>query len=118
MIEKRGSSKFGSSVLLENRYVVLEEVLTFLRSKHIEWQSLLETLRKASDGNLEFDFGDVTIQFTRGFGVWSEDRDVIQLSVILQKDLLEKSVTYEYRFEELESLERIMQLRGMDLGER
>jgi len=118
MTEKRGCSKSVSSVLFDNRYVVLEEVLTFLKFKHIEWQSLLETLRKASDGYLEFDFGDVTLQFTRGFGVWSEDRNAIQLSVILQKDLLEKSVTYEYRFEELESLERIRQLRGIDLGKR
>lgn len=91
-------------VSLKNRYTIWKEVQAFLASKLVDWDHLFEILCRANDACLDFNLGDITIQFVRGFGVWSEDRNAIQLSVLLQKDNDEESVTYEYGIEELKSL--------------
>lgn len=92
------------NLVSENRYVILEEVQELLRLKNVEWQNLFKILCKVDDGYLEFTFGDVTIQFTRGFGVWSEDERMIQLSIVFDKNLMEETVTLEYDLKALEAM--------------
>lgn len=89
----------------KDRFIALEKVKTLLRPRLVNMKCMLEILFKSDDGFLEFNIGDIAIQFVRGFGVWSERRDVIQMTVELQKEGDEEEdrevVGYEYTLDEL-----------------
>jgi len=89
------------SVDQKDRFTALKEVQIILKSKQICWQSVFEALSKADNANLEFSVGDFVVQFTRGFGVWSERKDTVQLSIELQKGDAGEIVAYEYKLNEL-----------------
>jgi hypothetical protein len=72
-----------------------------LRPRLVSMECMFEILFKSDDGFIEFNIGDIAIQFVRGFGVWSERRDVIQMTVELQKEGAEEVVGYEYTLDEL-----------------
>jgi len=86
----------------EDRFVALKEVKTLLRSRLVNVESMFEVLFRSSDGCIDFSIGDIVIQFVRGFGVWSERRDVIQMTIEIQEEDPEKVVGYEYTLDELE----------------
>ena len=90
-------SKYG-----DNRFVALEEVQTLLGSRGVDWKCLFDVLYKSDDGIVEFCIGDISVQFTRGFGVWSGRRDVIQMIIELQTEKMDKTVGYEYQMKELQ----------------
>lgn len=85
----------------EDRFTALEEVKTLLKSRFVEIGCVLDILFKSNDGCIEFNIGDVAIQFVRGFGVWSERKDVIQMTVELQKGDFGDIVGYEYTLDDL-----------------
>jgi hypothetical protein len=89
----------------KDRLIALERVKTLLRPRLVNMKCMVEVLSKSDDGFLEFNVGELAIQFTRGFGVWSERRDVIQMTVELQKEGDEEEdrevVGYEYTLDEL-----------------
>lgn len=92
--------------LAQNRFAVLEVVRSLLKSRHVDLGCVFEILSKSDDGCLNFNIGNVAIQFVCGFGVWSESNDVVQLTIELQNDEMEKVVGYEYELKELEILKR------------
>ena len=85
----------------EDRFTALEEAQTLLKSRGVILEHLFEILSKSDDGCIDFHLGDITIQFVRGFGVWSERKDVIQMTVELQKGDVEEVAGYEYKLDEL-----------------
>lgn len=96
------------TVCPENRFMALEEIKMLLKSKHVKLEDLLDVLSKSDDGCVDFNIGEITVQFVRGFGVWSERRDVIQvtaeLQATVQKDNVGETVGYEYTLNELRRL--------------
>jgi hypothetical protein len=112
------SDQTFSSDLSENRFTALENVQSFLELNSIEMKNLFKVLCKADDGYLEFNFGEITIQFTRGFGVWSEDENVVRLSIELDKGVMGKTTTYEYKIKELQVLRKKKQLKIDNYGEK
>ena len=97
----------------ENRYVVLDEVQSFLEAHGVSLKNLIEVLCKASDCYLIFSFGDITIEFSRGFKV--EYDNVVWLSVEIQEE--DKPNAYEYKIQELEALTRKMPSEIQSFGE-
>lgn len=89
------------SVDPEDRFLALEEAHMLLLSRNVDLDDLLIILSKSADGCIDFCFGDITIQFVRGFGVWSERKDVIQMTVEVQKGDFGDVVGYEYTLDEL-----------------
>jgi len=85
----------------EDRFTALEEVRTLLRSRLVNLDCIIEVLFKSNYGCIDFNIRDIAIQFVRGFGVWSERKDVIQMTIELQKDDFEDVVGYEYTLDEL-----------------
>lgn len=91
----------------DNRFMALEETEMLLKSNHVRLETLFDVLSKSNDGCLDFNFGDIVIQFVHGFGVWSERRDVIQITAEMQAGCQrgDSEVTgYEYTLEELRRL--------------
>lgn len=86
---------------IEDRFVALEEVQTLLRLGGVRLEDLFEILSKSDDGCIDFYLGNIAIQFVRGFGVWSERKDVIQMTVELQKGDVGEVAGYEYKLDEL-----------------
>lgn len=86
----------------EDRFTALEEVKTLLKSRFVKIDCVLDILSKSDDGCIAFNLGDIVIQFVRGFGVWSESKDVVQMTVELQKGDFGDVVGYEYTLDELE----------------
>jgi len=86
----------------EDRFTALEEVKTLLKSRLVNVDCMLEVLFKSNSASIDFNIGDIAIQFVRGFGVWSERKDVIQMTVELPKeDGFSDVVGYEYTLNEL-----------------
>jgi hypothetical protein len=86
----------------EDRFTALEEVKTLLKSRLVNVDCMLEVLFKSNSATIDFNIGDIAIQFVRGFGVWSERKDVIQMTVELPKnDGFGDVVGYEYTLNEL-----------------
>jgi hypothetical protein len=90
-----------SLVNTEDRFMALEEVKELLRSRFVNLYCMFEILFKSDDGCIDFNFGDIAIQFVRGFGVWSERKDVVQMTIEVQKDGASDAVGYEYMQNEL-----------------
>jgi len=98
-----------------NRYELLDEVESFLRSNGVDLGKAFEVLLKSNDGYLIYTFGDVEIQFIRGFGVWSGSNNAVQISVEYDNGKTKKSVTREYRIRDLRLLKskaRVARLGG------
>jgi hypothetical protein len=55
------------------------------------------------DGCIDFNIGNIAIQFVQGFGVWSERRNAIQMTVELQKDDVGEIMEFEFTLDELRS---------------
>jgi hypothetical protein len=91
----------------EDRYTALEEVQMLLKSRQIELGNLFDILSKSDDSCVDFKIGDIGIQFVRGFGVWSEKRDVIQMTIELQEGVIAEAVAYEYKLAELKRLNAV-----------
>jgi len=89
------------SVDPEDRYTALKEVQILLKYRCVNLMNLLEVLSQSDDGCIDFNIGDISIQFVRGFGVWSERKDVIQMTVELQKGDVGEVAGYEYKLDEL-----------------
>jgi hypothetical protein len=95
----------------EDRFTALDDVRELLRSRLVKVDCVLDILSRSSNACVEFSLGDIEIQFVRGFGVWSERRDVIQMTVEVPKGDFGDVVGYEYtlnevkRHQKLESVE-------------
>jgi len=92
------------SVNQKDRFTALEEVQMLLKYRHIELSNLFDILSKSDDGCVDFKIGDIGVQFVRGFGVWSERRDVIQMTIELREGVIAEAVAYEYKLAELKKL--------------
>jgi hypothetical protein len=101
----------------EDRFLAQEEVKALLKSKHVDLDCVLDLLFKSDDGCVDFCFGDIVIQFVHGFGVWSERRNVIQMTVELQKGDVGEAVGYEYTLDEL-GRSHARKLTGLDIQEQ
>ena len=108
------SSRFVS--FPKNRYEALNEVKSFLELNGVDLSQAFEVLLTSSDGYLIYSFGDIEIQFTRGFGVWSERQNTIHLSIELDNDKVKKTAAYEYEIKDLKLLKRKKLLK--DFGAR
>ena len=103
----------------KNRFMALEETEMLLRSKRVRLENLFDVLSKSDDGCLDFSFGDIAIQFVHGFGVWSERKDVIQITAEMQAGCQRSGseVTgHEYTLEELRRF-YLQRSRRTDSGE-
>jgi hypothetical protein len=87
-----------------NRFELLDEVESFLRFNGVDLGQAFEVLLNSSDGYLIYTFGDVEIQFVRGFGVWSGSSNAVQMSVEYDNEKTKKSVTREYQIRDLRLL--------------
>jgi hypothetical protein len=85
----------------EDRFTALEEVRALLKSRLVNVDCMIEVLCRCNDGCIDFNLGDIAIQFVRGFGVWSERRDVIQMTIELWKGDAGEVMCYEYSLAEL-----------------
>jgi len=103
----------------QNKYVVLDEVKSFLDSNGIIWDHLSQLLFKSTSACLDYSFGDTTIGFSRcGYcGSEKDDEYVIQLSIENQKGNVERKVTYEYNLRELAELRKRKQSTLDSFGE-
>ncbi|MGD0494624.1 MAG: hypothetical protein ABSB28_01120 [Candidatus Bathyarchaeia archaeon] len=108
MSKSVGKNSTGPEAGYENRFMALEEIELLLRSRHVKLEDLFDVLGNSDDGCLDFNIGDIAIQFVRGFGVWSDRRDVIQVTAELlataKKGNVSEMVGYEYTFDELRRL--------------
>ena len=94
------------SVNPKDRFVALKEARILLHTRKISLEHLCDFLFKPDNGSAEFVFGDIVLQFTRGFGVWSERKDVVQMTVEVQKDEVGDVVGYEYTREDVMQFSR------------
>jgi hypothetical protein len=103
----------------QNKYVVLDEVKSFLDFNGIIWDHLSQLLFKSSGAYLDYSFGDTTIGFSRCkcCGCEKDDECVIQLSIENQKGNVERKVTYEYNLRELAELRKRKQSTLDSYGE-
>jgi hypothetical protein len=96
------SALFDSSRFMgfpKNRYEALDEVQSFLEFNGIDIGQTFEALMNSNDGYLIYSFGDVQIQFTRGFDIGNSN--AIQLWIELENEKMKKSVEYEYEIKSL-----------------
>lgn len=103
------SALFDSSRFIgfpKNRYQALNEVQSFLEYNGVDLGQAFEVLLNSHDGYLIYWFGDVEIQFTRGFGAWSGNHNSIQMSIELENDSTEETVVYEYKLRDLRLIRR------------
>lgn len=94
----------------ENRLVALENVQSFLESNQVDWRCLYEVFRRACWGSVDFRFNGVLIRLMVD-KVFLEGEEKIRLSIDLEKDWFEKTITYGYKLEELEALVDKKQLK-------
>jgi hypothetical protein len=103
------SALFDSSRFIgfpKNRYEALNEVQSFLEYNGVDLGQAFEVLLNSNDGYLIYWFGDVEIQFVRGFGVWSRSQKAIQMSIELENDRTEETAVYEYKLRDLRLIRR------------
>ena len=103
------SALFDSSRFVgfpKNRYEALDEVQSFLEFNGVDLGTAFEVLLNSNDGYLIYWFGDVEIQFTRGFGVWSGSSSTVQMSIELDNEKAKESVVYEYVLKDLKLVRR------------
>jgi len=113
------SALFDSSKFIDfpkNRYEALNEVQSFLEYNGVDLGKAFEVLLKSGDGYLSYWFGHFEIQFVRGFGVWSESQDSIQMSILLEKDGTEEAVVYEYKLRDLKLIKTEKRLESRYFG--
>ena len=99
--------------LPKNRYDALDEVQSFMRLSGVDLGQAFEVLLNSNDGYLSYVFGDVEIQFVRGFGVWSENPNAVQMSIELENDRTKETVVYEYEIRDLMLIRREEQLKDL-----
>ena len=92
-----------------DRFRALKEAQPFLKQKKIVCRQILEVLSKTDSGSLEFRIGGFVIFFTKGFGVWSERKDVIQVSIEVNKEEAGEIVVYEYGTNEIAHMEWVLE---------
>lgn len=103
------SALFDSSRFVgfpKNRYEALDEVQSFLEFIGVDLGMAFEVLLNSNDGYLIYWFGDIEIQFTRGFGVWSGSSSAVQMSIELDNEKAKESVVYEYVLKDLRLVKR------------
>jgi len=96
----------------KNRYEALNEVRDFLEYNGIDLGQAFEVLLNSSDGYLIYNFGDIEIQFTRGFGMQFTTQNAIQLLIELDNGVMRKTATYEYEIKDLKPLRRKISLKN------
>ena len=115
----------------ENRYTALEEVQELLRFRRFELLSFLETLAKADDAFLRYNFGNLSVTFTvndglLGFIKSSEENDAayeedsgrtrVCICLEMEKGDIETSATYQFSLNELRGICRVKQLTIENFG--
>lgn len=101
-----------------NKYVVLDEVRSFLEFNGVCWDHLFQLLFKANGGCLNYDFGDVSIDLSRNWGFDPDNDDAsFQLSIEVKKDGSENTTSYGYKIKELVKLRKGNQSTLQDFGE-
>jgi hypothetical protein len=111
------SALFDSSRFVgfpKNRYEALSEVQSFLEFNGVDLGQTFEVLLNSHDGYLIYLFGDVQIQFTRGFEL--ANANAIQLWIELENEKMKKSVEYEYQIKDLRLLKKKRHSGTMDDG--
>lgn len=88
----------------KSSYEALAEVQSFLELNGVDLGQAFEVLLSSDDGYLIYWFGDIEIQFTRGFGVESKSGNAILMSIELANDKIKKSRAYEYVLRDLKLL--------------
>jgi hypothetical protein len=94
------------SSLPKNRYEALDEVQRFLSYNGVDVGQAFEVLLTSHDGYLIYWFGDIQIQFTRGFGVSSGSSYAVQMSLELDNEKTKKTIVYEYLLRDLKLVKR------------
>lgn len=84
----------------KDRFTALREAQSLLKCKGMSCAQVLNKLSKA-ENSVEFKTGSFTVQFTRGFGVWSGRKDTIQLSIEIDKEDAGEIVAYKYDLNEI-----------------
>jgi hypothetical protein len=115
----------------ENRYAALDEVQELLRFRRFELLSFLETLGKADDAFLRYDFGDLAVTFAVNDGLFGcvesiEENEglsgqgrrntLIRICLEIEKGNVQKSVTYQFTVEELKRIFGTQQMRMESFG--
>jgi hypothetical protein len=102
-----------------NKYVVLDEVRSFMEFNGVCWDHLFQLLFKANGGCLNYDFGDVSIDLSRNWGVNLDDEDdnSFQLSIEVKRDGSDNTASYEYKIKEIAELRKGNQSTLQDFGE-
>jgi len=98
----------------KNRYEALDDVQCFFELKGVDLSQIFEILLTCSDGYLIYSFGDIQIQFMRGFSISSDGQNTIQLSIELDNDEMKKTGEYEFGTKDFKLLKRKKCLK--DLG--
>lgn len=97
-------NKFPS--LPKNRYKALDEVQRFLSRNGVDVGQAFEVLPTSHDGYLIYWFGDIQIQFTRGFGICSGNSNAVLMSLEFDNEKTKKAIAYEYLLRDLKLVKR------------
>jgi hypothetical protein len=115
----------------ENRYTALEEVQELLRFRRFDLLSFLETLAKADDAFLRYNFGNLSVTFTVSNGLigfvkssdeneaaYEEDpgKTVISICLEIEKGDIETSATYDFTIDEVKGICKAKQLKVESFG--
>jgi hypothetical protein len=90
----------------KNRYEALDGVQDFFKLSGIDLGQVFETLLNSSDGDLAYRFGDIEIQFNRGFAVWSQNPNAVQMSIEIDDGKNKECEVYEYVLKDLKLVKR------------
>ncbi len=100
------SSRFRG--FTKNKYEALDEVRSFLEFNGVDLGQVFEVLLYSNDGYLIYTFGDVEVQFTRGFHVWSKDAhtDAVHLTIKLENEKRSETSEHAYALRDLRLVKR------------
>ncbi len=84
-----------------NSYDALDAVQSFMKSNGVDLSQVFQVLLNSGDGYLIYVFGDVEMQFTRGFGVPSALSNAIAMSLEYHGKTKKQYKEYEYDLRDL-----------------
>lgn len=102
----------------KNKYEVLDEVQSFFEFNGVDLGQVFEVLLNSNDGYLIYTFGDVEVQFTRGFHVWSKEAhtDAVQLSIRLENEKRIETSEHAYALKDIKLVKRKKQSDTRESG--
>jgi hypothetical protein len=92
-------------------YEALDAVQKFMELNGVDLGEVFEVLLNSGDGYLIYVFGEVEIQFSRGFGVPSARANAISMTLEYHGEKRRQFKAYEYELKDLRFVKRKKELQ-------